>query len=124
MIWNEEYQSFVSTEDRFPLIAINDEPINKVLTMYTEYKMPAGGDDRFYLYIKASADLWYFFGYQAGVLNVVSSSTKFNDALGGLKAKETQIKMPDGELYEIVAANPSLANAFVSRVKEGRQKGN
>jgi hypothetical protein len=44
--------------------------------------------------------------------------------LAGLKAKETQIKMPDGELYEIVAANPSLANAFVSRVKEGRQKGN
>ena len=124
VIWNEEYQSFVSMEDRFPLIAINGEPINKVLTMYAEYKMPSGGDDRFYLYIKASADIWYFFGYQAGVLNVVSSSTKFNDTLAGLKAKETQIKMPDGELYEIVAANPSLANAFVSRVKEGRQKGN
>jgi hypothetical protein len=124
VIWNEEYQSFVSTEERFPLIAVNGEPINKVLTIYTEYKMPSGGDDRFYLYIKASADLWYFFGYQAGVLNVVSSSTRFNDVLAGLKTKQTQIKMPDGELYEIVLANPSLANTFVGRVKEGRQKGN
>ncbi|MCB0528847.1 MAG: hypothetical protein KDC65_10255, partial [Saprospiraceae bacterium] len=74
------------------------------------------------IYIKPSADLWYFFGYQAGALNVVSSSTRFNDALVGLKSKETQIKMPDGETYEIVPANPSLADAFVNRVKAGRKK--
>ncbi|MBK6932583.1 MAG: hypothetical protein IPH12_17675 [Saprospirales bacterium] len=121
VIWNPEYQSFVSLEDRIPIIAINGEPIQKVLTTYVEYKMPGNQDDRFYLYIKASADLWYFFGYQAGALNVVSSSTRFNDALLGLKTKETQIKMPDGELYEIVAANPSLADAFVNRVRNGRK---
>ena len=84
--------------------------------------MPGNADDRFYLYIKASPDLWYFFGYQAGALNVISSSTRFNDALLALKPKETQIKMPDGEIYEIVAANPSLADAFVNRVKSGRKK--
>ncbi|MCB9315973.1 MAG: hypothetical protein H6569_07535 [Lewinellaceae bacterium] len=121
VIWNPDYQSFISMEDRIPVIAINGEPIQKMLTTYVEYKMPGNEDDRFYLYIKASADLWYFFGYQAGALNVVSSSTRFNDALLGLKTKETQIKMPDGELYEIVAANPSLATAFVNRVKNGRK---
>ena len=84
--------------------------------------MPGNEDDRFYIYIKPSADLWYFFGYQSGALNVVSGSTRFNDALVGLKSKETQIKMPDGETYEIVPANPSLADAFVNRVKAGRKK--
>jgi hypothetical protein len=39
-----------------------------------------------------------------------------------LKSKDTQIKMPDGETYEIVAANPSLADAFVNRVRAGRKK--
>jgi len=52
----------------------------------------------------------------------VSSSTRFNDALIAMKAKDTQIKMPDGEIYEIVPANPSLADAFVNRVKSGRKK--
>jgi hypothetical protein len=122
VIWNADYQSFLSLEDRIPIAAINGEPIQKMLNAYVEYKMPGNADDRFYLYIKASPDLWYFFGYQAGALNVVSSSTRFNDALLALKTKETQIKMPDGEIYEIVAANPSLADAFVNRVKSGRKK--
>lgn len=181
VIWNDEYQSFLSLEDKIPVVAINGEPFGKTLTVYVEYKMPGGSavevtsipdeepteenagteneegkeekkdkekekekdkekekekkskdeernaaplnkDDRFYLYVRASADLWYFFGYQAGAMNVVSSSTRFNDALIGMKAKETQIKMPDGEIYEIVPANPSLADAFVNRVKAGRKK--
>ncbi|MBL7779812.1 MAG: hypothetical protein JNM22_01260 [Saprospiraceae bacterium] len=122
VIWNAEYQSFLSLEDKIPVVAINGEPFNKVLTTFVEYKMPGNQDDRFYLYIKPSADLWYFFGYQSGTLNVVSSSTKFNDALLALKSKDTQIKMPDGETYEIVAANPSLADAFVNRVRAGRKK--
>ncbi len=121
VIWNPEYQSFLSTEDRIPIISIAGEPIQKMLTAYVEYKMPGNRDDRFYLYIKASPDLWYFFGYQAGALNVVSSSTRFNDALLALKPKDTQIKMPNGEIYEIVAANPALADAFVNRVRSGRK---
>lgn len=121
VIWNPEYQSFLSLEDRIPIISINGEPIQKMLTAYVEYKMPGNQDDRFYLYIRASADLWYFFGYQAGALNVVSSSTRFNDALLALKPKDTQLKMPNGEVYEIVAANPALADAFVNRVKNGRK---
>ncbi len=182
VIWNDEYQSFLSLEDKIPVVSINGEPFGKTLTVYVEYKMPGGSvvempsmpteeedeeaeetatedegeegeeeksekkeekkekkdkdkgeeerraappsskDDRFYLYIRPSADLWYFFGYQAGAMNVVSSSTRFNDALIAMKAKDTQIKMPDGEIYEIVPANPSLADAFVNRVKSGRKK--
>ena len=122
VLWNAEYQSFLSTEDKIPLLGFNGQLIGKMLTTYVEYKMPGNEDDRFYIYIKASADLWYFFGYQAGALNVVSSSTKFNDALLALKAKETVLKMPDGETYEIVAANPSVADAFVNRVRSGRTK--
>ena len=120
--WNQEYQSFLSLEDKIPLVSINGTPINKVMTVFVEYKMPGNLDDRFYLYVKATGDLWYFFGYQAGALNVVSSSTKFNDLLLGLKSKDTQIKMKDGETYEIIPANPSIADAFVNRVRSGRKK--
>ena len=122
MQWNNEYQSFISSEDRVPLINIGPDPINKMLQIYVEYRMVGNDDDRFYLYVKAAPELWYFFGYQAGVLNVVSSSPNFNNALLGLKKKDTSIKMPDGELYEIIPANPGVAEAFVNRVKSGRKK--
>ncbi|HMX41729.1 MAG TPA: hypothetical protein PKD78_15435, partial [Saprospiraceae bacterium] len=122
VLWNAEYQSFLSLEDKVPMISINGEPIGKMLSAFVEYKMPTTGDDRFYLYFKASPDQWYFFGYQSGVLNVVSNNTRFMDVLLGMKTKETQTKMPDGETYEIIAANPSTAEAFINRVRSGRTK--
>lgn len=122
VIWNGEYSSFLSSEDKFPVISIAGEPINKVLTAYVEYKMPGNEDDRYYLYLKVSPDLWYFFGYQAGALYTASSNPKYNDTLLGLKKKETQVKMPDGELYEIIPSNEATANQFVNRVREGRKK--
>jgi len=122
VIWNAEYQSFLSLEDKIPVVTINGEPIGKMLNAFVEYKMPTTGDDRFYLYFKSSPDQWYFFGYQSGVLNVVSNNTRFMDALLAMKTKETQFKMPDGETYEIIAASPSTAEAFVNRVRSGRKK--
>jgi hypothetical protein len=120
--WNPEYQSFLSVDDKMPLVTVAGEQINKVLTTYVEYKMPQGGDDRFYIYLSVTPELWYFFGYQAGVMNVASSDPKFNEVLLAMKTKDLQFKMSDGELYEVVAANPNVATAFVSRVKEGRKK--
>ena len=120
--WNPEYQSFLSVDDKMPLITVNGEQINKILTTYVEYKMPANEDDRFYIHISVTPELWYFFGYQSGVMNVASSDTKFNEILIAMKPKDLQVKMPDGELYEVIAANPNVAQAFVSRVKEGRKK--
>jgi len=121
VIWNEEYQSFITTDDRIPVVSINGDYLNKSLSGYVEYKMPTNDDDRFYLYLKGG-DIWYFFGYQAGIMNVVSSSTRFMEVLSGMKVKDTQFKMPDGELYEVVPANPSLANAFIDRVRQGRKR--
>jgi hypothetical protein len=120
VMWNNEYQSFLSTEDKIPVITVNGEQLNKVMTAYVEYRMPGNEDDRFYIYLAPTPDLWYFFGYQQGVLNVVSNDTKFTDLLLAMKPKDLQFKMPDGEIYEVVAANENVAKAFVNRVKEGR----
>jgi hypothetical protein len=123
--WNNEYSAFVTMEDKFPLISIGGVPVNKNLTMYISYKMPAGGEDKFSIYLKASPDLWYFFSYQPNPdggadLNVVSSSTKFNDTMLSLKAKETKMKMPDGKIVEIALVNASSAESLVNFVRSGR----
>jgi hypothetical protein len=119
--WNQEYQSFISMEDKIPVLSINGEQIGKQLTGFIEYKMPSNEDDRVYIYLKPNADQWYFFGYQGGVLNCVSNSTKFMDALIGMKAKEKIFKQKDGENYEIIDVTPGTAEAFVNRAREGRK---
>ena len=124
--WNNEYSSFFTLEDRIPLISIGGQPINKSLNIMVQYKMPTNGDDGLSIYIKASAELWYCFGYQSdekgALLNITSSSTRFNDLLASMKVKETQIKMANGKTLEIALVDPSSANNFVNKVKNGRLK--
>ncbi|MEM1124897.1 MAG: hypothetical protein AAGJ18_30950, partial [Bacteroidota bacterium] len=120
MKWDADYQSFMSSQDKVGLGAIGAEPINKTLTCYVEFKMPSKGDDRCYIYIKSPSEYFYYFGYKGGILSTVSNNTRYNDAVTGLKKKETIIKMKDGENYEIQPINPGTARKFVARVKAAR----
>ncbi|MFK8102876.1 MAG: hypothetical protein AB8G15_10140 [Saprospiraceae bacterium] len=121
MKWNPEYQSFVSTENKVGVGAINGQTINKMLTCHVEFKMPSNGDDRVYIYIKSPSENYYFFGYKQGVLSTVSNNQAYNDEVLNLKKKEKAIKMDDGELYEIQEVNQSSASMFVNRAKEARK---
>ena len=124
--WNNEYSSFFTLEDRIPVISIGGQPINKSLNVMVQYKMPKNGDDGLSIYIKASAELWYCFGYQSdekgALLNITSSSTRFTDLLASMKPKELQLKMANGKTLEIALVDPSSANNFVNKVRNGRLK--
>jgi hypothetical protein len=126
VLWNNEYSSFFTLEDRIPVISIAGQPINKSLNVMIQYKMPSNGDDGLSFYIKASAELWYCFGYQSdekgALLNITSSSTRFNDMLAAMKPKDLMIKMPNGKTLEIALVDPSSANNFVNKVRNGRTK--
>lgn len=115
--WNQDYQSFVSTERTTGLISINGESINKMVEVHVEFKMPSAGDDRFYVYVKSPSDLYYFFGFKDGIMNVTSNNTSFMDALETMKAKDLIIKMEDGETYEILPVELSTASTFLRRVR-------
>ncbi|RMG86324.1 MAG: hypothetical protein D6714_04395, partial [Bacteroidetes bacterium] len=118
MTWNSATQSFVSTKQKIGLTSIGGESINSMVDAYVEFIMPTNEDDRLYMYIKSPSQLWYFFGFKQGILEVVSNNTRFNEALTGLKDKERIFKMDDGENYEIRAVQAARAQAFVRRVQE------
>ena len=120
LIYNGDYQSFVSKGDKLDVGYINGTGIHKRLTGHVELKMPGSGDDRLYIYLKTPAETWYFFGFKQGILNVASNSERFMASLEGLKNKEVAIKMDDGEIYEIAPVNAGTANAFVNRAKEAQ----
>ncbi|HMQ48596.1 MAG TPA: hypothetical protein PKA00_14300 [Saprospiraceae bacterium] len=117
MKWNQEYQSFVSTESQLGVASIIGESINRRLECYVEFKMPTNEDDRLYFYIKSPSELFYFFGYKQGILSVTSNNTAFMDELAAMKAKDLILKMEDGENYEIQAVEVGTARLFLNRVK-------
>ncbi len=119
MKWNSEYQSFLSFRDQVGVASIAGEKVNKMLNAYVEFKMPANEEDRVYIYLKSNSDFYYYFGYSKGVMNMVSSNPKFMEILNGLKAAEKKKSYGD-ESYEIQATEPTMAELFVSRVKQGR----
>ncbi len=121
MIWDRDYQSFVSNKEKLGLVSIDGEMINTNVTAYIEVKMPTNDDDRLYIYLKSPSQQYYFFGYKQGILNVVSNNTRFMDELLGLKDKDKIFKMPDGEQYEVQPVEPSTAQAFVNRVEAARK---
>jgi len=121
MKWDPDYQSFVSQKDQIGLISIKGEEVNVTIKAFIEFKMPSNGDDRVYMYIKSPSDSYYFFGYQSGVMSIVSNNTKFNDLVINLKKKEKIIKIDGGENVEIQYVEPSTAERFVRRVQAARK---
>ena len=116
MRWSPEYQSFVTTEKESGLISIAGESINKTVEIHVEMKMPSGGDDRLYIYLKSPSELYYFLGFKDGILNVTSNNTVFMDNLESMKGKDLVMKMEDGETYEILPVELSTASTFLRRV--------
>lgn len=117
MKWDMDYQSFVSTNPQIGLVSINGTPINKRIEAYVEYKMPSVGGDRFYYYLKFPSQIFYYFGFRQGVLEVYSNDSQFMDAAAKMKTNELVTKMPDGNTYEILIQTASRANMFIRRVK-------
>ena len=118
MRWSNDYQSFVTTEKLSGLASIRGNPIAKMLEVRAEVKMTTGGDDRLYIYIKSPSELYYFFGFKDGIMNVVSNNTQFMNELEGMKPKELILKMDDGETYEILPVSAGTAQTFLRRVKD------
>lgn len=118
MRWSNDYQSFVTTEKLSGIASIKGNPIAKMLEVHAEVKMTTGGDDRLYLYIKSPSELYYFFGFKDGIMNVVSNNTQFMNELEAMKAKDLIMKMDDGATYEILPVSPGTAQTFLQRVKD------
>ncbi len=120
--WDAENQSFVSNESRIGVNSIAGMPINKQLTGYAEFRMPNTEDDRCYIYLKTNSELFYFFGYNGGILSMSSNNPKFRAEFDAIKEKDRIFKMPDGENLEIQFVEPSSAAAFVTRVQEAQAR--
>ena len=115
--WSRDNQSFMTTEKMNGLASVKGNAVAKVIESHAEVKMTTGGEDRLYLYVKSPSELYYWFGFKDGVLNVYSNNTQFMNELEGMKAKELVLKMDDGETYEILPVSSGTVQRWLERIK-------
>ncbi|MCF8246253.1 MAG: hypothetical protein K9J37_15915 [Saprospiraceae bacterium] len=115
--WDADYQSFVSTKSKIGLVSLDGDMLNTMVSAYIEVKMPTNDDDRLYIYLKSPSQMYYFFGYKQGILNLVSNNTRFMEQLLKMKDKDKIVKLPDGETFEIQPVEESTASAFLNRIE-------
>jgi hypothetical protein len=115
--WNPELQSFISYGTKTDMQSILGININKKMTAILEFKMPANEDDRVYVYVKTANDNLYFFGYQKGILEMVSTNPKFEEEFNKIKPKEKIHKNEDGTVVEFAWGEIGKAEMFVKRVQ-------
>ena len=118
--WNPELQSFVSYGTKTDVQSIMGININKKMVAMLEIKMPANEDDRVYLYVKTGNDFLYFFGYQKGILEMVSTNPRFEEEFNKIKPKERVHKNEDGMTIEYSWGDIGKAEMFVKRVQNAQ----
>ncbi len=120
MRWVPEYQSLISTDKKIAVQSISGIPINKNLTAYAEFKMPANEDDKINLYFKTSNDYYYLFSYQKGLLSLSSNNQRFEDEFNKMKPAERVRKMENGDVFEMQWIEPGSAEMFVKRLQNAK----
>ncbi len=121
MRWNSELQSFVSYGSKADLNSVFGIKLNKKVTAYIEVKQPANNDDRLYVYIKTANDMFYFFGYQKGVLGISSTNPKMEEEFNKIKPKERVAKTEMGNM-ELQWEDAGKGEMFIRRMQSAQGK--
>jgi hypothetical protein len=121
MRWNPETQSFISNVKNVDLNSVAGIPYNKQVTAFIEFRMPSNEDDRMYIYIKSGNDLYYFFGYQKGILSITSNSSRVEEEFKKMKPKDRVIKMTDNQPFEMQWVENSTAEIFLRRITNAQK---
>src|SRR6185436_3989485 len=94
---------------------IGKNAIGRMLTGYFEIQRKRTGD-AFNLYLEVNPSTWYFFNYQRGVMQAVSSESKFNDIINNMKEEKRVADEKGGKMpYQYMVATVRKKSDFVRR---------
>ncbi|TRX62688.1 hypothetical protein FNH22_00920 [Fulvivirga sp. M361] len=103
MIWSVDFKAFYS-EGKLGLSNLQRSDINGAFDGFMEAKRNEDGGPVFNLFLKASADSWYYFSYEDSRLLIYSSNNSFNTVISkksnGAKAKIGDLVFAPGDKAE------------------------
>ncbi|MFH1320836.1 MAG: hypothetical protein ABII90_09320 [Bacteroidota bacterium] len=118
MKWNPITGSYLS-EGPVGIGIIDKRQVHKPVMGYIELLKRKSGDI-FTIYLEATKDNWYFFTYQRGLMQAISSSEDFNNVIKELKASKRKVKALEkgGMSYQFIISSERKKKAFLKQFEE------
>ena len=118
LFWNKNDMTYRSVGN-IGVGYVGKNPVNRMLKGYLEVARKRSGDI-FNLFLELDGNTWFFFNYQRGVMQVISSDPKFNDVINNMKPEKRVADEKDGNPpYQYLISTERRKTEFVKRM-EGR----
>lgn len=120
MRWNTKTKSFVS-EGPIGISNVNKTQINKFASTNSRIQLvkKKGFSDILTIYIELDGNTWYYFSYQNGMMQALSSDESFNTILKELKDDKKELKTEKGQpAYKFNIASPTAKQMFLKKLKQ------
>ncbi len=115
--WSKERASYISTGP-IGVGAAGKNYVGRLMEGRFEVIRRRSGDV-LNIYIEPIPSVWFYFNYQRGVLQAISSDDKFNTAIDGMKPEKRELKEKDGmEAYQFMLSTERKKSEFLKRLKD------
>ncbi|MBS1765191.1 MAG: hypothetical protein JSS90_09515 [Bacteroidetes bacterium] len=116
--YNKERASYIST-GKIGLGIIGKTYVGRMVNGKVEIMRRRSGDV-LNIYLEALPDMWYYFNYQRGVMQVISKDEKFNKPIDEMKPEKRVASEKGGlEPYQFMLATERKKNEFLKRITDG-----
>jgi len=114
--WHKESLSYKSVGN-IGVGYIGKNPVGRMIKGYIEIARKRSGDI-FNFYLELDGNSYYFFNYQRGVMQVISSDIKFNDIINNMKPdKRVADEKGDQAPYQYLLSTERKKSEFLKRVE-------
>ena len=116
LIWDPDTRSYISNGP-IGIGFINGSAVNKMLKGFMQIELGRVGSS-IHFYLETDRKTWYFFSYQNGIMQSISSDMNYNEHLAGMK-DEKRMKNPDSDedYYEYVISTKRKKVDFFRRME-------
>lgn len=115
LYWDKTSQSYKS-KGPIGVGFAGKNSVSRLLTGYIEI-IRKKGNDAFSFYLEADKNNWWYFNYSRGIMQSISSDTKFNDAIQNMKPdKRVADTKGDKPAYEYMLSTDRKRAEFVKKM--------
>lgn len=116
MTWNKRVRCWQSIGD-IAIANLNGQQVNKKVKGAIEVERKRSGDG-LTMYLELTPDLWFFFAYKRGFMQVLSSEKRFNDIIHAIKGSDRKLPAKKGEAsYMFMIADSKKKNDFLKHLQ-------
>ena len=114
MKWNDSTDSYIS-QGPIGLGSVNKFQVNKSLEGRIEIIKKRSGDV-LNIYVEASDKKWFFFNYQRGLMQAISSNDEFNTIVREVKPTKRKLKAEKGQSpYQYILSSERKKKSFLQK---------